>query len=258
MGVGAVVAQPVLGYGGGLGSRMMKIAISVSRKEKAKGSESPYYQALLAAGARPEEVQIVSVDERGKVSPEILDGILFTGGEDVDPFFYDEPIKYENVHVDRQRDEFEFGLLEAGLERGIPILGICRGIQMINVYFKGTLYQDLNSDLALERNHRQPGSRSAITHSVTVTEPDSLLQGLIPGNCQVNSLHHQAIKRLGRGLKVTAHSEDELYEAFELADSHPFFLAVQWHPEELFAEHREQLKIFEAFIAKCRERAGSG
>ncbi|HUZ45479.1 MAG TPA: gamma-glutamyl-gamma-aminobutyrate hydrolase family protein [Terriglobia bacterium] len=233
----------------------MKIAISVSGKEKNKGPESPYFKAMLGVGARPEEIEMLTADDLGRLSVECLDGILFTGGEDVDPFFYDEQIKHENVHVDRSRDKFEFGLLEQGLKRGIPILGICRGIQMINVWFKGTLYQDLKSDTALERDHKQAGSRSATTHSVTVTEPDSLLHSLIPGNCMVNSLHHQAIKRLGHGLKATAHSEDELYEAIELAEDHPFFLAVQWHPEELFSEHPEQLKIFEEFIALCRDRA---
>ncbi|MCL5005508.1 MAG: gamma-glutamyl-gamma-aminobutyrate hydrolase family protein [Acidobacteria bacterium] len=232
----------------------MKIAISVSGKEKAKGSESPYFKAMLSAGAQPEEVQMVTADDLGKVSAGAFDGILFTGGEDVDPSFYDEQIKHQNVHVNRSRDQFEFGLLEAGLKRGIPILGICRGIQMINVKFGGTLYQDLKSETSLECDHKQAGSRSATTHSVTVTEPDSLLHDLIPGNCMVNSLHHQAIKRLGRGLKVTAHSEDELYEAIELADHYPFFLAVQWHPEELVGEHPEQVRIFAEFIARCRDR----
>ena len=242
-------------YGGASRVGTMKIAISVSGKEKAKGAESPYFQAMLKAGARPEEIQMVTGADAGKVSSRDFDGILFTGGADVDPVFYDEQIKYENVHVDRSRDEFERELLDEGRKLGLPILGICRGIQMINVKFGGTLYQDLKSDTALERDHKQAGSRSATTHSVTVTEPDSLLHSLIQGNCMVNSLHHQAIKRLGRGLKATAHSDDELYEAIELADHYPFFLAVQWHPEELVSEHPEQLKIFEEFIARCRNRA---
>ncbi len=126
---------------------------------------------------------------------------------------------------------------------------------MINVQFGGTLYQDLKSETTLVPDHKQQGSRSEPSHSVTVTEPDSLLHGVFAGMCRVNSLHHQAIKRLGHGLKVTAHSEDGLDEAVELAGEYPFFLAVQWHPEEMFSEHAEQRRIFEDFVAHCRERA---
>jgi putative glutamine amidotransferase len=230
----------------------MKIALSVSQKEKARGRESPYFKALVSAGAQPDEIEVLTAADLAKARDESFDGILFTGGEDVDPGLYDEPIKYENVHADSSRDKFEFELLENGLKRDLPIFGICRGIQMINVKFGGTLYQDLKSERELD--HKQPGNRSATSHSVTVTEPDSLLHRLIPASCKVNSLHHQAIKRLGRGLKVTAHSEDELYEAVELAEDYPFFLAVQWHPEELASEHPEQLKIFQEFVARCRER----
>jgi putative glutamine amidotransferase len=125
---------------------------------------------------------------------------------------------------------------------------------MINVKFGGTLIQDIKSETGLEREHRQPGSRSDRTHTVTVTEPESTLAGVVSGSCRVNSLHHQAIKRLGRGLKVTAHSEDGLVEAVEAADEYPFLMAVQWHPEEL-VDHPEQKKIFEQFVAKCREAA---
>lgn len=234
----------------------MKIAISVSEKEKAKGTGSPYFGALLAGGARPEEIQMVTVAGKERVRREDLDGILFSGGEDVDPNLYGEQVKYPSVKINRARDDFEMALLDRGIRLSLPILAICRGIQMVNVRFGGTLYQDLRSDTALERDHKQQGSRSAPTHSVTVTEPDSLLHGIFTGMCQVNSLHHQAIKRLGRGLKVTAHSEDELDEAVELATEYPFFLAVQWHPEEMFSEHPEQRKIFEQFVERCREREG--
>jgi len=235
---------------------MMKIALSVSEKERAKGPGSPYFRALAVAGARPGEIRMVSASGDGPVSGGDFDGILFTGGEDVDPELYGERIKYGNVKINRARDDFERALLDAGVESRLPVLGICRGIQLINVRFGGTLYQDLKSDTALELDHKQPGSRSEPSHSVTVTEPDSLLHGIFTGLCRVNSLHHQAIKRLGRGLKVTAHSEDGLVEAVELAGGYPFFLAVQWHPEEMFSECPEQLKIFEQFVARCREGVG--
>jgi len=232
----------------------MKIALSVSEKEEAKGKDSAYFQALVASGAKPEEVEIVSAADARRVRARDFDGILFSGGEDVDPALYDQKTKHESVHIDRARDTFEFALLDAAMDRRLPILGICRGIQMINVKFGGTLIQDIPSDTELERDHRQPGNRSELTHTVTVTEPESALAGVVSGSCRVNSLHHQAIKRVGRGLKVTAHSEDGLVEAVEAADDYPFLMAVQWHPEEL-VDHPEQRQIFEQFIAKCREAA---
>ena len=230
----------------------MKIALSVSEKEEAKGKDSAYFQALVASGAKPEEVEIVSAADARRVRARDFDGILFSGGEDVDPALYDEKIKHESVHIDRARDTFEFALLDAAMDRRLPILGICRGIQMINVKFGGTLIQDIPSDMELD--HRQQGNRADLTHTVTVTEPESALAGVVAGSCRVNSLHHQAIKRVGRGLKVTAHSEDGLVEAVEAADDYPFLMAVQWHPEEL-VDHPEQRQIFEQFIAKCREAA---
>ncbi len=236
----------------------MRIAVSVAEKEIAKGPDSPYFRALVEAGAKPEELELVNAREAQSIEAGIrsgvYDGVLFTGGEDVDPTLYQESVKYDNVRVNRERDDFEMALLDQAMNRRLPILGICRGVQMINVKFGGTLYQDLAGDRGPEFVHRQQGSRSETTHEVTLTDPDSRLGEAVSGSCRVNSLHHQAIKRLGRGLKVTAHSEDGLVEAVEAAGSYPFLLAVQWHPEEI-VDRPEQREILTRFLKACREKA---
>jgi putative glutamine amidotransferase len=236
----------------------MRIAVSVSEKEKARGAESPYFQALLAVGAVATEVELVSDEDAPRVRAGDYDGILFSGGEDVDPSFYGEEKQHANVHGHRPRDEFEFSLLDGALARRAPILGICRGVQMINVKFGGTLYQDMKEDADPQFDHRQTDlgkSRQEPSHGVMVTDPESSLGAIVQGACRVNSLHHQAVKRVGRGLKVTARSEDGFVEAVESAEEYPFLMAVQWHPEEMVGSSAEQREIFAQFVAKCRERA---
>lgn len=230
----------------------MKIALSVSEKERAKGSESLYFKALVAAGAEPEELQLLTPTNSSQVRVERFDGILLAGGEDVDPALYGEVKKYESVQINRERDDFEQRLLDRVLHHRLPILGICRGAQLLNVKFGGTLYQDLTQDVNPELEHQQTESRRDTIHTVTLTDPQSRLAENFEGSCRVNSIHHQAIKRVGRGLKVTAHSEDGLVEAVEAADDYPFLLAVQWHPEEITTEP-EQQRIFEQFVSACRK-----
>jgi len=236
----------------------MQIAVSVSESEKAKGTASPYIQALLAAGAEASDIQLVSDADASTVLARDYNGILFCGGEDVDPSFYGEEKQHLSVHEYRPRDEFEFALLDRALARRLPILGICRGVQMINVGFGGSLYQDMKEDAEPQFEHRQTEegkTRQEATHSVLVTDADSSLGAIVHGTCRVNSLHHQAVKRVGHGLKVTARSEDGFVEAVEAADEYPFLMAVQWHPEEMAANSSEQREIFVRFLQKCREVA---
>jgi len=232
----------------------MKIAISVSEKEKASGEQSSYFRALVEAGAEPDELRLVAAGDARDFRIEDFDGILFTGGEDVDPAFYQEKKRYSNVHTNRDRDEFEFASLDRARQLRLPVFGICRGAQMVNVRFGGTLYQDLKSDTGLEIEHRQPGSRSELTHRVTVTDGESRLGKIVEGSLRVNSLHHQGIRRVGRGLRVSAHAEDGSVEAVEAADGDSYLLAVQWHPEEL-TDRPEHLKLIEDFVSACRAAA---
>jgi putative glutamine amidotransferase len=129
---------------------------------------------------------------------------------------------------------------------------------MINVKFGGTLYQDLGQDLnaetPVEHESKPSESRAVPTHDVTLTDPESWLRETFEGSCAVNSRHRQAIKRLGRGLKVTARSADGVVEAVEAADTYPFLVAVQWHPEDM-TDRPEARRLFEKFVAQCRELA---
>ncbi|MGH9404919.1 MAG: gamma-glutamyl-gamma-aminobutyrate hydrolase family protein [Terriglobia bacterium] len=238
----------------------MKIAISVSAEEKAKGAKSPYVRALVAAGAAPEELCLVTTQDTTGLHIGEYDGLLLAGGLDLDPALYGEEKNYENVRADRARDDFELRLLDRALHLRLPVFGICRGAQLINVKFRGTLYQDLKSDWiprddrAAPIEHRQPGDRSDLVHNATVTDSSSRLAEVVQGEFRVNSLHHQGIKRLGHGLKVTAHAEDGLVEALEAADEGGYLVAVQWHPEELI-DHTEHQRLMAQFVEECRANA---
>ena len=237
----------------------MRIAILVSQKEKSKGERSPYFHAIVDAGAKPGELELVEVGDSARLRAEEFDGVLLTGGADVDPSSYKEERKYDNVRVDPQRDKFELAWLGHALRLRLPVFGICRGAQVVNVKFDGTLHQDLERDWVPETEdapairHKQREERSETTHMVTITDPDSRLAEVIKASCGVNSLHHQGIRALGRGLRATAHAEDGLVEALEMAEPRSYLVAVQWHPEELvhIPEHK---KLIQQFLAECGGR----
>lgn len=128
----------------------MKIAIMVSEKEMAKGHASPYFNALAEAGAKRDELVMINQNNGAGFRADDFHGILFSGGEDVDPALYGETKKYENIRVNRERDAFELAWLERAIRSGVPVFGICRGAQLVNVKFGGTLYQDLASDWTSE------------------------------------------------------------------------------------------------------------
>ena len=231
----------------------MRIALSASNQKKA----DKYIEALVQAGTAREEIVSLLADSPEQFPPAVddLDGLLLSGGADIDPPLFGETLRYDNVKVDRTRDDAELKLLAEFRKRRLPILCICRGIQVLNVAHKGTLYQDLLRDKATTHQHRQIENkefeRDEETHTVNI-EPDSLLARVMgTTSSQVNSTHHQAVKDVGKGLRVVARSEDNVIEGIELEEDYPFLLAVEWHPEELV--HRPpQLRIFERFLAACR------
>ncbi len=191
---------------------------------------------------------------------ERLDGLLFTGSpSNVEPHHYAGPPSVPGTLHDPARDATTLPLIRKAVERGVPVLGICRGFQEVNVAFGGSLHQRVH-EVSGYLDHRDDETQPlevqyGPAHDVTL-EPDGLLRRLAGAErVRVNSLHWQGIDRLGRGLIVEAHAPDGLIEAFRVADAPGFALAVQWHPEWKVMGNPFSRALFAAFGAACRERA---
>lgn len=207
----------------------------------------PYVDEIIKHGGIP--LCFATFDEK---LVEKIDGLLLTGGFDIDPKYFGEQPHPMLGLVTEKRDEDEMQLVKSCLEKNIPILGICRGIQMINVYFGGNLYQHIDAQFKTTIQHQQKGERSKATHMVVVEKDSKLFSILEKESFSVNSLHHQGIRFVGKGLKPVAKAEDGLIEAVEL-EEYPFCIAVQWHPEELAkVGDIPSLKLFRAFIESAK------
>lgn len=205
------------------------------------GLLEPYIQALENAGAN---VVIIPPQAQNQLPGVLkkLDGVLLPGGIDVDPSrFGEEPIA-ELGEVNLERDGLEIYLAQYAAQNGLPLLGICRGIQVLNVALGGSLYQDLPSQGFKVLQHYQKSEAPVLAHSVEQVG-QSPLNKLFAERFRVNSYHHQALKDLAPGLRQVAVAPDGVTEAVQL-ESHPFFFGVQWHPELL----PEQWGIFKTFV----------
>lgn len=213
-----------------------RLPLRIGITDTLKPNLANYTEWLKRSDASLEFI-VLSHVQRNVEAVDVIDGLVLTGGGDVDPIYFgitDPLSKSRDVNV--SRDEFEFYVIERALDRNLPILGICRGMQVMNVYLGGTLILDLPS--AGFDEHAQPGMNEAV-HQLT-TEPDSLLREMTGESVLgANSSHHQAVKELGRGLMASAYSSDGVIEGAEwiLKDRTPFLLLVQWHPERLAPEN---------------------
>jgi len=210
-----------------------------------------YTEALRRAGAVA--VMIPPQPENAAALAGGLDGILLAGGDDCDPAAYGEE-RHETVDpvMDPRRQANDFSLAKAARERGIPTLGICLGMQVMNVAAGGTLVQDIASQHETEIEHASiPEDRAR--HDVHIEQGTRLAQIVGAGEVNVNSSHHQAIRNVGSGLRVTAHAPDGIVEGIE-DPRHPFYLGVQWHPEDMTGEE-SAARIFGAFIEAARRHA---
>jgi putative glutamine amidotransferase len=211
-----------------------------------------YFEALEAAGATPVGIGAALSEASLHQLFALCDGLCLPGGPDVQPALYGEEIRADcAVEVDPELDRAEMLLARWALEADKPLLAICRGAQVLNVALGGTLWQDVGAMLATEHNHYPPSSRGEVTHHIEVT-PASRLHAIAGDDrVDVNSMHHQAVRDVGRDLVVTARAHDGLVEALE----HPgrrFVVGVQCHPEELYLERPWARRLFQDFVAAAR------
>ncbi|MGE0324208.1 MAG: gamma-glutamyl-gamma-aminobutyrate hydrolase family protein [Polyangiaceae bacterium] len=208
-----------------------------------------YCSAIAAAGGVP-----VCLPHECELVPsyiERLSGFVITGGAfDVDPKRFGANHVHPSVHTKARRTEFEWRLVEASLERELPLFGICGGEQLLNVVLGGTLIQHIPDEVPGALPHEQTNAHHQPSHRVSI-EPGTRLFQLLGGSLEVNSTHHQAVDRLGRDLRVAARSSDGVIEAIEHTSPH-FCLGVQWHPEYFFDPPNDHGRVlFRALVEAC-------
>ena len=212
------------------------VALSATTKEigglmRVRLNEA-YVDAVRAAGLTPLVVPPLDPAELEAVAS-VVHGVVLTGGEDVDPAAYGAERRTQTTDVHRKRDACELELVRIAHRQRLPTLAICRGIQLVNVALGGTLIQDIPSECPSSIDHDQAKARQMRVHDVSI-EPRSALAAATGDTCiSVNSSHHQAVARVGEGLRVTARSADGIVEGAEWVGDDWWMMAVQWHPEEL-------------------------
>lgn len=225
------------------------IGLTIDMEDDYYRLRNEYVEAVVKAGGLP----ILLPPQETSRLIDLIDGLIIPGGKDLDPSYYNENPHPLTKIVPKKRSNFELSLMGTFIKTGRPILGICYGMQLINIFLGGTLYQDIKSQMGDPINHGDD-------HIVFIRENPFFS---ISGSLTVNSSHHQAIKDPGKGIEVFATSEDGVIEALYLKD-HPFLVGIQWHPErdlkkgdtekERYAKLSQE--IFGVLIERARERSG--
>jgi len=226
----------------------VSMSITVKASPERAYVNSTYLNAIQQAGGVPVALPAQLSPRSWERLAAGLDGLLLTGGGDIDPALFGEtphPTLYDVAPI---RDTFEATAARWALERQVPLLCVCRGLQVLNVALGGTLYQDVGTEPGTQLEHSQKGPRDEPTHKVKVTPGSRLAEVLGADEVEVNSMHHQAIKTLGRGLVACAWAPDQTVEGVELPSHHGFALGVQWHPEELIGYSEPARRLFSALV----------
>jgi len=238
--------QPIIGI-------TPSIADSENRGEIFR-METSYVEAVEAAGGIPILLPPSGADVAALLG--LVDGIVFSGGGDIHPELYGDTVVHETTYgVSDRRDDFEFRLIEAAFAADVPILAICRGIQVLNVALGGTLYQDVTLQENDPEGHRQPwevGSWENPVHAISLASDSAAAAIIGDTTVQTNSAHHQTLRDIPAVLRVVGQAPDGTVEVVE-GIGKQFVLGVQWHPEKMFAVHPEQARLFAQLVSEAQE-----
>lgn len=204
-----------------------------------------YQQSIIEAGGIP----IILPSNKNMVDKfmEICDGFILSGGEDVDPIYYNEHPHEPLGITNEERDEFEIALIKKIVKQNKPLLAICRGMHILNVALGGTLIQDIPNQLEVHIQHFQKADRNKTIHVVDIEKESKLYQAIKDTTFKVNSLHHQCIDVIAEELQPTAFAADEVIEGVEHKNA-KYILGVQWHPESMSATNKEMKKLFKQLV----------
>ena len=211
-----------------------------------------YARAIEYVGGTP--LLVPHVEDMGCIDRYlgVLDGLVLSGGGDIDPLLFGQEPHQNMGSVDCVRDEMELQLTQKALDQDLPILAICRGIQMLNVAAGGTIYQDIAAEMPQPTlRHSQTGAGWYASHTIDILSDSRLFQIFGSPTTRVNSFHHQAVRDVPKGFIVTAKAKDNVIEAIE-SPTHRFALGVQCHPEMMWERHPEALNLFTAFLKACQ------
>lgn len=214
-----------------------------------------YVKSVISAGGIPLILPLNTDEEIIKAQLSMIDGLILSGGYDVNPLFFgEEPHRLLGMTMN-ERDTFDALLIKHALDMQLPFLGVCRGCQILTAACGGTLYQDCSLSEGSYIKHSQGHTPAAPSHTVTIAK-DSELYSIFGEQTIVNSFHHMSIKDVAPGFKVIAVAKDGIIEAIEKIDG-SFALATQWHPEMMAASNDDMLKLFKLLISKCKNKENS-
>lgn len=215
------------------------------------GNNQAYVNAIEDAGGTSVLIPFIRDLEELENILLRLDGLLLPGGADIGPHYYNEEPRVELNLAEPELDELEFSLTRYALQRNMPIFGICRGMQALNIALGGNLYQDISDERPGSMKHVHPGQpRSQLVHNIYLERASSIADLLGTMEFEVNSLHHQAIKTPGEGVNAVGWAEDGTVEAIEV-EGYRFVMGLQCHPEEIYTQVPACARLFQAFVAAC-------